>query len=102
MNGTNGAQYWDLIENKTVQVYSPAKAVLDLFRYRQRQDRRYEKSRLRLAIEEMDEALRVHALVPKERRPGKPPLHGTFGGGTVGESSPGCQPGISTKPVRRM
>lgn len=47
------------IEGVRVNIYSPAKTVVDLFRYRQSEGRRYSKSPgLNLALEGMKEALR--------------------------------------------
>ncbi len=47
------------IEGVTVRVYDPAKTVVDMFRYRQREGRRYQKSPgLNLALEGLREALR--------------------------------------------
>jgi predicted transcriptional regulator of viral defense system len=48
-----------VIEGVPVKIYSPAKTVVDLFRYRQSQGRRYRKSTgLNLALEGLKEALR--------------------------------------------
>ncbi len=47
------------IEGVDVRIYSPAKTVVDLFRYRSRQGKRYRKSTgLNLALEGLREALR--------------------------------------------
>jgi predicted transcriptional regulator of viral defense system len=55
------------IEGVTVQIYNPAKTVVDLFRYRQRAGRRYQKSPgLNLALEGLREALRQHKATPAE------------------------------------
>jgi predicted transcriptional regulator of viral defense system len=56
-----------LIEGVTVQIYNPAKTVVDLFRYRQRAGRRYQKSPgLNLALEGLKEALRQRKATPSE------------------------------------
>jgi predicted transcriptional regulator of viral defense system len=50
-----------------VQIYSPAKTVVDLFRYRQRAGRRYQKSPgLNLALEGLREALRQRKATPAD------------------------------------
>jgi predicted transcriptional regulator of viral defense system len=55
------------IEGVTVQIYNPAKTVVDLFRYRQRAGRRYQKSPgLNLALEGLREALRQRKATPAE------------------------------------
>jgi predicted transcriptional regulator of viral defense system len=56
-----------LVEGVTVQIYDPAKTVIDLFRYRQRAGRRYQKSPgLNLALEGLREALRQRKATPSE------------------------------------
>lgn len=56
-----------VIEGVSVPVYSPAKTVVDLFRYRRRQGRRYRKSPgLNLALEGLREALRQRKASPAE------------------------------------
>jgi predicted transcriptional regulator of viral defense system len=56
-----------LIERVTVQIYSPAKTIVDLFRYRQRAGQRYRKSPgLSLALEGLREALRQRKATPAE------------------------------------
>lgn len=53
------------IENVDVRIYDPAKTVVDLFRYRQRAGRRFQKSPgLSLAIEGLREALRTRKATP--------------------------------------
>lgn len=55
------------IEGVSVQVYTPAKTIVDLFRYRQSQGRRYQKSPgLNLALEGLREALRQRKATPSE------------------------------------
>lgn len=55
------------IEGVTVRVYSPAKTVVDLFRYRQSEGQRYKNSPgLTLAIEGLREAVRKHKAAPSE------------------------------------
>lgn len=55
------------IEGVPVRIYSPAKTVVDLFRYRQRAGRRYQKSPgLNLALEGLREALRQRKATPAE------------------------------------
>lgn len=55
------------IEGVTVSIYSPAKTVVDLFRYRQSEGRRYSKSPgLNLAFEGMKEALRQRKATPAD------------------------------------
>jgi len=55
------------IESVTVRVYSPAKTVVDLFRYRQSEGRRYKNSPgLTLAIEGIREAVRKRKASPSE------------------------------------
>jgi predicted transcriptional regulator of viral defense system len=54
-----------LIEGVTIQIYDPAKTVVDLFRYRQSAGRRYQKSPgLNLALEGLREALRQRKATP--------------------------------------
>jgi predicted transcriptional regulator of viral defense system len=56
-----------VIEGVTVRIYNPAKTVVDLFRYRQRAGKRYQKSPgLNLAIEGLREALRLRKATPSE------------------------------------
>jgi predicted transcriptional regulator of viral defense system len=56
-----------LIEGVKVRVFNPAKTVVDLFRYRQRAGKRYQKSPgLNLALEGMREALRQRRATPAE------------------------------------
>ena len=56
-----------LIEGVRVRIYNPAKTVIDLFRYRQRAGRRYQKSPgLNLALEGLREALRQRKATPSE------------------------------------
>jgi predicted transcriptional regulator of viral defense system len=56
-----------VIEGVTVRVYNPAKTVVDLFRYRRRAGKRYQKSPgLNLAIEGLREALRQRKATPAE------------------------------------
>jgi len=56
-----------LIEGVTVRIYSPAKTVVDLFRYRRREGRRFQHSTgLNLAIEGLREALRSGKARPSE------------------------------------
>jgi predicted transcriptional regulator of viral defense system len=55
------------IEGVTVRVYDVAKTVVDLFRYRQRAGRRYQKSPgLNLALEALREALRQRKATPAQ------------------------------------
>jgi len=55
------------IEGVPVRIYNPAKTVVDLFRYRQRAGRRYQKSPgLNLALEGLREALRRRKATPSE------------------------------------
>lgn len=55
------------IEGVRVRIYSPAKTVVDLFRYRQRAGTRYLKSPgLNLALEGLREALRQRKATPSE------------------------------------
>lgn len=55
------------IELVPVRMYDPAKTVVDLFRYRQREGRRYQKSPgLNLALEGLREALRRRKVTPAE------------------------------------
>jgi hypothetical protein len=56
-----------LIEGVTVRITNPAKTVIDLFRYRQSQGRRYRKSPgLNLALAGLREALRQRHATPSE------------------------------------
>jgi predicted transcriptional regulator of viral defense system len=56
-----------LIEGVPVRIYNPAKTVVDLFRYRQRAGKRYQKSPgLNLALEGLREALRRRKATPSE------------------------------------
>ena len=56
-----------VIEGVPVKIYSPAKTVVDLFRYRQSQGRRYQNSTgLNLALEALREALRKRRATPSE------------------------------------
>lgn len=56
-----------LIEGVRVRIYNPAKTVVDLFRYRQRAGKRYQKSPgLNLALEGLREALRQRKATPAE------------------------------------
>jgi predicted transcriptional regulator of viral defense system len=56
-----------VIEGVPVRIYNPAKTVVDLFRYRQRAGKRYQKSPgLNLAIEGLREALRLRKATPSE------------------------------------
>lgn len=56
-----------VIEGVTVQIYNPAKTVVDLFRYRQRAGQRFQKSPgLNLALEGMREALRQRKATPAQ------------------------------------
>jgi predicted transcriptional regulator of viral defense system len=56
-----------LIEGVPVRIYGPAKTVVDLFRYRQRAGKRYQKSPgLNLALEGLREALRQRKTTPSE------------------------------------
>jgi len=56
-----------LVEGVTVRIYNPAKTVADLFRYRQSQGTRYQKSPgLNLALEGLREALRQRKATPSE------------------------------------
>jgi len=55
------------IEGVTVRIYSPAKTVVDLFRYRRSEGRRFQQSTgLNLAIEGLREALRSGKARPSE------------------------------------
>ena len=55
------------IEGVPVRIYNPAKTVVDLFRYRQRAGKRYQKSPgLNLALEGLREALRQRKATPAE------------------------------------
>jgi predicted transcriptional regulator of viral defense system len=55
------------IEGVLVRIYDPAKTVVDLFRYRQRAGKRYQKSPgLNLALEGLREALRQRKATPSE------------------------------------
>jgi predicted transcriptional regulator of viral defense system len=55
------------IERVTVRVYNPAKTVVDMFRYRQRAGKRYQKSPgLNLALEGLKEALRKRKAAPSD------------------------------------
>jgi predicted transcriptional regulator of viral defense system len=55
------------IEGVKVRIYNPAKTVVDLFRYRQRAGKRYQKSTgLNLALEGMREALRQRKATASE------------------------------------
>lgn len=56
-----------VIEGVPVQIYDPAKTVVDLFRYRRSAGKRYQKSPgLNLAIEGLREALRQRKATPSE------------------------------------
>ena len=56
-----------LIEGVPVRIYSPAKTIADLFRYRERQGRRFSQSPgLNLAVEGLREALRQGKTTPAE------------------------------------
>jgi predicted transcriptional regulator of viral defense system len=56
-----------LIEGVRVRIYNPAKTVVDLFRYRQRAGKRYQKSPgLNLALEGLREVLRQRKATPAE------------------------------------
>lgn len=56
-----------LIEGVPVRIYSPAKTVVDLFRYRQKEGRRYQNSPgQNLAIEGLREALKKRKATPAE------------------------------------
>jgi len=56
-----------VIEGVKVQIFNPAKTVVDLFRYRQRAGQRYQKSPgLNPALEGMREALRQRKATPAE------------------------------------
>lgn len=56
-----------LVEGVRVRIYNPAKTVVDLFRYRQRAGKRYQKSPgLNLALEGLKEALRLRRATPSE------------------------------------
>ncbi|MBA4172702.1 MAG: transcriptional regulator [Hyphomicrobium sp.] len=56
-----------VIEGVKVRIYSPAKTVVDLFRYRQSEGRRYQNSPgLNLAIEGLREALKKRRATPSE------------------------------------
>lgn len=56
-----------LIEGVTVRIYSPAKTVVDLFRYRQTAGKRYKKSPgLNIALEGLREVLRQRKATPAE------------------------------------
>ncbi len=55
------------IEGVRVRIYNPAKTVVDLFRYRQRAGKRYQKSPgLNLALEGLREVLRTRKATPSE------------------------------------
>jgi predicted transcriptional regulator of viral defense system len=55
------------IELVPVRIYDPAKTVVDMFRYRRREGRRYQKSPgLNLALEGLREALRQRKATPAE------------------------------------
>jgi hypothetical protein len=55
------------IEGVPVNIYNPAKTVVDLFRYRQSAGKRYKKSPgLNLALEGLREALRQRKATPAE------------------------------------
>jgi predicted transcriptional regulator of viral defense system len=56
-----------MIDGVRVRLYSPAKTVVDLFRYRRRAGKRYQKSPgLNLALEGLREALRQRKATPSE------------------------------------
>jgi predicted transcriptional regulator of viral defense system len=56
-----------LIEGVPVQIYNPAKTVVDMFRYRRRAGKRYQKSPgLNLALEGLREALRQRKATPSD------------------------------------
>ncbi len=56
-----------VIEGVTVRIFNPAKTVVDLFRYRRRAGRLYEKSPgMNIALEGMREALRQRRAMPAE------------------------------------
>jgi predicted transcriptional regulator of viral defense system len=56
-----------LIEGVLVRIYNPAKTIVDLFRYRRRAGKRYQKSPgLNLALEGLQEALRQRKATPAE------------------------------------
>lgn len=56
-----------VIDGVSVQITNPAKTVVDLFRYRQRAGKRYQKSPgLNLALEGMREALRQRKATPSD------------------------------------
>jgi predicted transcriptional regulator of viral defense system len=56
-----------IIEQVPVRIYDPAKTVVDLFRYRRSEGRRYQKSPgLNLALEGLREALRQRKATPAE------------------------------------
>ena len=56
-----------LVEGVAVRITTPAKTVVDLFRYRQSAGKRYQKSPgLNLAIEGLREALRLRKATPSE------------------------------------
>ena len=56
-----------LVEGVRVRIYTPAKTIVDLFRYRQRAGKRYQKSPgLNLALEGLREALRQRKATPSE------------------------------------
>jgi predicted transcriptional regulator of viral defense system len=56
-----------LIEGVRVRIYNPAKTVIDLFRYRQRAGKRYQKSPgLNLALDGLREVLRQRKATPAE------------------------------------
>jgi predicted transcriptional regulator of viral defense system len=56
-----------LIEGVQVRIYSPAKTVVDLFRYRRSAGKRYQKSPgLNLALEGLREALRLRKATPSQ------------------------------------
>jgi predicted transcriptional regulator of viral defense system len=58
-------EHW--IEEVLVRIYSPAKTIIDLFRYRQSAGKRYKNSPgLNLAIEGLKEALRARKATPSE------------------------------------
>jgi predicted transcriptional regulator of viral defense system len=56
-----------IIEGVAVRLYSPAKTVVDMFRYRRRAGKRYQKSPgLNLALEGLREALRQRKATPSD------------------------------------
>jgi hypothetical protein len=56
-----------LIEGVSVRIYNVPKTVVDLFRYRQSQGKRYQKSPgLNLALEGLREALRQRKATPSD------------------------------------